>query len=215
MLPLRDDVPSKTTPWVNYLLILANAAVFWHELTLGRHLDGFVRAYALIPARLEPVSFLTSMFLHGGWMHVLSNMWCLWIFGDNVEDSLGHGRYLLFYLLGGLAAGAAQVWAAWGSTIPTVGASGAIAAVMGAYLLMFPHARVRTLIPFFIFFRIVEVPATIFLGLWAWSQFYSGSLALKHTGLGGGVAWWAHVGGFLGGMILLGLFLPAKGKRRR
>lgn len=144
------------------------------------------------------------MFLHGGWFHLISNMWVLFIFGDNVEDRMGHGRFLLFYLLSGLAAGLMQALAAPGSHLPTVGASGAIAGVLGAYLLFFPGARVLTLIPFFFFFSFVEIPALFYLGFWFIAQLYSGlfALALPAGMSAGGVAWWAHIGGFLFGLLL-------------
>lgn len=228
MIPLRDDIPSKTTPFVNYLLICANVAIFAHELALGRHLQGFLTEWGLVPLRYASTAlahkvgwaqwlapWVTCMFLHGGWMHLISNMWCLWIFGDNVEDALGHGKFLAFYLLCGLAGGSAQVWASWGSPYPTIGASGAIAGVMGAYMILFPHARVLALVPIFFFLRMMEIPATIFLGLWIWSQMYSGALGLANAGLRGGVAFWAHIGGFLGGIVLLGPFLGGAPKRRR
>jgi membrane associated rhomboid family serine protease len=222
VLPLRDDVPSRTRPVVAWLLILANAAVFWHELTLGRRLVPFIETWGLVPARytlghmargmtwaqyLGP--FASSMFLHGGWLHIISNMWVLYIFGDNVEDRLGHGRFLLFYLLCGLAAGITQIWAAPRSVLPTVGASGAIAGVMGAYFILFPTARVLTLVPIIIFFKLIELPASIFLGLWILTQVFA------TKGGAGGIAWWAHIGGFVAGVVLLGPFLPrARGSRR-
>ena len=225
MLPLRDNIPCRTTPLVNYAIIAANAAVFYHELTLGRHLQHFMMTYGLVPANhVSPslakiqhqlIPFFSSMFIHGGWLHILSNMWCLWIFGDNIEDALGHLKYLLFYLLCGLAAAGAQLWAAWGSPYPTIGASGAIAGVMGAYMILYPRARVLTLVPIFFFVRIIEVPASIFLGLWVWSQLYSGSLAVGNVGRLGGVAWWAHIGGFLAGIVLLGAFLSRATPRKR
>ncbi|MBI5630882.1 MAG: rhomboid family intramembrane serine protease [Elusimicrobia bacterium] len=227
MIPLRDNIPSRRFPAVNLLLILGNAAAFFYELSLGAGLEPFLLRYSLVPARyaapgllhaLGPVNYLapffTSLFLHGGWAHVLSNMWMLFIFGDNVEDRMGHFRYLLFYLLCGLCASAAQLWASWGSSIPTLGASGAIAGVLGAYFILYPYARVLTVIPIFVFLKTVEIPASLFLGIWIWSQFYSGSLSLAGTRHLGGVAWWAHIGGFMGGIALLGLFLEAKRGRR-
>ena len=227
MLPLRDNIPSKSAPIVNYALIAANAAVFAHELALGPHLSGFVNEMGLVPLRYASpglvhrlpwdrlvAPFFVSMFMHGGWLHIVSNMWCLWIFGDNVEDAMGHFKYLLFYLLVGLAAASAQLWASWGSPYPTIGASGAIAGVMGAYIVLYPSARVLTLVPIFFFLKLVEIPASIFLGLWFWSQLYSGAMALSNTGRLGGIAWWAHIGGFLAGIVLLGPFL-AKAPRRR
>lgn len=221
MFPIRDNVPTRTFPIINLAIIAVNIAAFVHELSLGRNLDKFLLWYGLVPARyatpgmlghLGPgpyfLPFLTSLFLHGGWLHVISNLWVLQIFGNNVEDRLGHFRYLLFYLLAGLAASAAQLWASWGSPLPTIGASGAIAGVMGAYLILYPWSRVLTLVPFFIFIRAVEIPASLFLLFWLLSQLYAGSLALSGTNHLGGVAWWAHIGGFTGGIVLLGVFLP-------
>ena len=227
MLPLRVEPPAKTRPVVNYALIAANAAVFAHELALGRGLQAFVARYGLVPLRYASpgllhkigpwaaIPFFSSMFLHGGWLHILANMWCLWLFGRHVESALGHLRYLAFYLLVGLAAGGVQVWASWGSPLPTVGASGAIAGVMGAFIVLHPSARVLTLVPIIVFLKTVEIPASIFLALWFWSQLYSGTLALSQAGRLGGVAWWAHIGGFLSGIVLLGPFLQQPAGRRR
>lgn len=223
MFPLRDNNPSSTRPFVSWLLIAVNAWAFYHELTLGKALPAFIDAWGLVPARysawryaeglswLEYLGpFVTSMFLHGGWMHILSNLWILFIFGDNVEDRLGHLRFLLFYLACGLAAGAAQTLSALNSVVPMVGASGAIAGVMGAYFILFPHARVLTLVPIFVFFRTIELPASIFLGLWILTQF----MATRGMRASAGVAWWAHIGGFVAGVILLGVFLPRRRSRR-
>lgn len=225
MFPLRDNIPTRTVPFVNYALIAANAAAFAYELSLRGKLQKFLLWYGLVPLKyaspglLDQLGpelyfgpFLTSMFLHGGWLHILSNMWTLYIFGDNVEDRLGHSRYLAFYLLSGLAAGFTQVWASWGSHVPTIGASGAIAGVMGAYFILYPFARVVCLVPVFIFLQKVELPAFVFLLLWLLSQLYAGSLAIGGANIGG-VAWWAHIGGFLGGVLMLGFFLR-KGRGR-
>lgn len=198
MLPIRDNIPSKTFPFVTLVIIAANAAVFWHELTLGRRLDGFIGAYALVPARPTWEDLVTSMFLHGGWTHVLGNLWTLWIFGDNVEDRLGRFRFLALYFLSGVAAGAVQVAAAPASAVPVIGASGAIAGVLGAYIWFFPTARVTTVVPVFIFLHYAEVPAFLYLGVWFLTQVCSGTLSLG--GSFGGVAWWAHVGGFVAGV---------------
>ncbi|MBI5597392.1 MAG: rhomboid family intramembrane serine protease [Elusimicrobia bacterium] len=194
MFPIRDNVPSKSFPFVTWALIAANAAVFYHELTLGKRLGPFLDAHGLVPARPAFDDFVTSMFLHGGWTHAVGNLWTLWIFGDNVEDRLGHFRYLAFYLLCGLAAGAVQVVAQPGSAIPVIGASGAIAGVLGAYVFFFPRAKVTTVVPIFIFLHYAEIPAFLYLGVWFLTQLYSGALAI------GGVAWWAHIGGFLTGV---------------
>ncbi|HKZ55097.1 MAG TPA: rhomboid family intramembrane serine protease [Anaerolineales bacterium] len=213
MLPLRDTIRSRTVPLINYGLILINVLVFLFELSLGsRGVNRILSSYGLVPARLSLetpltwVTLVTSTFLHGGWFHLISNMWTLYIFGDNVEDRLGSLRYLLFYLFGGVAAGAAQVAFDPTSTIPTVGASGAIAGVLGAYFILYPRARVITLLPLFFFFSFVEIPAVIFLGLWFFSQLSSGLLSLGAAGDFGGIAWWAHIGGFLFGLLFVRIF---------
>jgi hypothetical protein len=213
MLPLRDDIPSRTFPGVTVLIIIVNVIAFLNEMRLGEYLEEFLMDYALVPIRYtdgsvaahfslfeQAVPFLTSMFLHGGWIHLIGNMWILWIFGDNVEDRLGHGRYLGLYLLGGLAAGAVHIFTNGNSEIPTLGASGAVAAVMGSYFRFYPHARVETVIPPLFFGPVFELPAVIFLGWWLVLQFFNGSLSLAGPRDVGGVAWWAHVGGFVFGM---------------
>jgi len=220
VLPLRDTIPSRTRPYVNYALIAINTLVFVYELLLGAHLQEFVIAFGFVPGRffaalgsifqvgpgpfiVEASTILTSMFMHGGFAHFLGNMLFLYIFGDNVEDRFGHGRYLLFYLLTGTIAALAQGILAPNSLVPTIGASGAISGVMGAYLKFFPHSRVLTLIPFFFFYELAEIPAFIYLALWFILQFFQGSLSLLagHAG-GGGVAWFAHVGGFVAGLLI-------------
>ncbi len=210
MLPLRDTIRSYSFPFVTWGLIALNVLAFLFEAALPpAMLERFIRVFGMVPARLfggSPlvwITLLTSMFLHGGWFHLISNMWILFIFGDNVEDRMGHGRYLAFYLLSGLAAGLLQAFVLPASWVPTVGASGAIAGVLGAYLLFFPGARVVTLMPFFFFFTFVEIPALFYLGFWFISQLYSGlfALALPMGMNAGGVAWWAHVGGFLFGLL--------------
>lgn len=213
MLPLRDDIPSRTFPGVTVAIIMVNVVAFLNELRLGEQLEYFLMDYALVPIRYtdgtiaghfslfeQAAPFFTSMFLHGGWVHLIGNMWTLWIFGDNVEDRLGHGRYLGLYLLGGLAAGAAHIFTNADSQIPTIGASGAVAAVMGSYFRFYPHARVETVIPPFFLGPVFELPAIIFLGWWLLLQFFNGSLSLLGPRDVGGVAWWAHVGGFVFGM---------------
>ncbi len=222
MFPLRDTVRSRKFPLVNWLLIGANVLVFLYEVSLGpARLDSLMADYALIPARLSlaaPLSLitlLTSTFLHGGWFHVISNMWTLVIFGDNVEDRMGSFRYLVFYLMAGVFAGVVQVFFGAGSTIPTVGASGAIAAVLGAYLLLFPRGRVLTFVPLFFLPWLMEIPAFVYLGLWFLSQLSSGLLALGAAagpGSFGGIAWWAHIGGFAFGLLLVRIF--ARPQRR-
>ena len=207
MIPLRDSNRARHFPVMNWLILIANGLVFFYELGLSQSgLETFVNTYALVPAQLndQPVTFgvtmFTSMFLHAGWFHFLSNMWVLYIFGDNIEDRMGPGAYMIFYLLGGVAAALLQTYVFPGSTIPMLGASGAIAGVLGAYLFMFPGARVSTLVPIFLFISIVEVPAVIFLGFWFISQLFSGLASIGVQG--GGVAWWAHIGGFLVGLVL-------------
>ncbi len=159
MIPLRDIIPSRTTPVVTISLIAVNVLVFIYELSLGRDVDAFTLYYGLVPAAFSWVTVFTSMFLHGGFMHVAGNMLYLWIFGDNVEDRMGHGRFLVFYLLCGVAAALAQTITGPDSVVPMVGASGAIAGVMGAYFVLYPRSRIVTLIPIFFFFQVVEVPA--------------------------------------------------------
>ena len=202
MIPLRDIIPSRTTPVVTIALITINVLVFLYELSLGRAVDAFTLYWGLVPAAFSWVTVLTSMFLHGGLMHVAGNMLYLWIFGDNVEDRMGHGRYLVFYLLCGIAAALAQTITVPDSVVPMVGASGAIAGVMGAYFVLYPRSRIVTLIPIFFFFQIVEVPAIFFLGIWFLMQFVSGVGSIGSTGggLGGGIAFWAHVAGFVAGI---------------
>ena len=202
MIPLRDTVPSATFPVVNLAIIAANVLVFLYQLSLGPRFEAFLYTYGLVPRHFALTSLLTSMFLHGGWFHLLGNMVYLYIFGDNVEDRLGHVRYLVFYLLCGAAAGAAQAWTSPHSGLPMVGASGAIAGVSGAYFLFFPTSRVVTLVPIFFFLQVVEVPAVFFLAIWFVWQFVSGVAMLGEKSDVGGVAFWAHVGGFLTGMVL-------------
>ncbi len=210
MIPLRDSIPSRTTPLVTLGIIAINVLVFVHQLTLpDLELDHFIRHYAVIPARLQLRDLITSMFLHGGFMHLIGNMWFLWIYGDNVEDVLGRAKYLFLYLASGIAGSLVQIAADPNTTIPNIGASGAIAGVMGAYLLKFPHARILTLIPLFVFFFTQELPAYLILVYWFVLQFFSGvgSLA-ESSSQSGGVAFFAHVGGFVTGLVLMKL-LPS------
>jgi membrane associated rhomboid family serine protease len=203
MIPLRDIIPSRTTPVVTISLIAVNVIVFLFELSLGRNVDQFTLYWGLVPAAFSWVTVVTSMFLHGGFLHVAGNMLYLWIFGDNVEDRMGHGRFLVFYLLCGIAAALAQTISQPDSVVPMVGASGAIAGVMGAYFVLYPKSRIVTLIPLFFFFQVIEVPAILFLGIWFLMQFISGlgSIVTVATGqAGGGVAFWAHVAGFVAGI---------------
>ena len=223
MIPLRDTIRSRNFPFVTYLLILLNVLVYGYQAIQGPDVSRFIATYALIPARFtQPalidyfgwganfVSLFTFMFLHGGFWHLLGNMWSLHIFGDNIEDRLGPLRYLGFYLLAGVLSGLVHLVLHPQSQIPTVGASGAIAGVMGAYFLCYPGSRILTLIPIFIFPWLVEIPAFIFLGIWFVLQFLGAAGA---DGAAGGIAWWAHVGGFLAGVVLLKGFerIPATG----
>lgn len=206
MFPIRDHNPSGRTPYVTWALIIANVVIFlgyWLTIPDEFRLNQFYLNWGLVPQHILSgrgyETILTSMFLHGGWMHLLGNMWFLRLFGDNLEDEMGHGRFLLFYLAGGLAAAALQVAADPASPLPMVGASGAIAGVMGGYLLLFPKARVDVLFIFVIFFRVFAIPAWIVLGVWFALQLFSG-VAVPADG--GGVAYWAHAGGFIGGLVL-------------
>ena len=201
MIPLRDIIPSRTTPVVTIALITINVLVFLYELSLGRAVDAFTLYWGLVPAAFSWVTVLTSMFLHGGIMHVAGNMLYLWIFGDNVEDRMGHGRFLVFYLLCGTAAALAQTITQPDSVVPMVGASGAIAGVMGAYFVLYPKSRIVTLVPLFFIFQVVEVPAILFLGIWFLMQFISGlGSIVTVAGSTGGIAFWAHVAGFVAGI---------------
>jgi len=201
VIPLRDTIPSSRVPIVNYTIIAVNVAVFLHEATLGRRSEAFLFTYGLVPREFMVTTLFTSMFVHAGWLHVLGNMLYLYIFGDNVEDRLGHIRYVVFYLLCGAAAGATHALTAVHSGVPVVGASGAIAGVSGAYFLFFPTSRVVTLVPIFLFVQIIEIPAVFFLFMWFVWQVVSGVATLGAASRGG-VAVWAHVGGFVAGMIV-------------
>ncbi len=203
MFPIRDHNPSGRTPYVTYALIAANIAIFLYMLTFStsdRALMAFYWDYALIPAKGDWPSYITSQFLHGGLLHLAGNMLFLWVFGDNIEDQIGHVPFLGFYLASGVAAGVAQTIPDPNSTIPMIGASGAIAGVMGGYLLLFPKARVDVLIIFVIFFRIFPIPAWIVLGFWFGLQVFSGASTPMD---GGGVAYWAHAGGFVAGLLMM------------
>ncbi len=212
MIPLYDTVRSRRVPIVNWLLILLNVLVFLYEISLSQSgLAQLTLSWGLVPASLlsHPavvwITILTSMFLHGGWFHILSNMWVLFIFGDNVEERMGGARYFVFYILSGTAAALMQTFLLPDSREPMIGASGAIAGVLGAYLLLYPRARIASLVPIFFIFTIIDIPAPIFLLFWFVSQLFSGWLTLGGAG-GSGVAWWAHVGGFIFGMLAVFIF---------
>lgn len=218
MIPLKDMTPGRAVPVMTLLLIAVNVIVFFHQISLSpAQADAFVRMYGLVPAKLNLalagrhysladalVPLFTCMFLHGGWLHIIGNMWFLWIFGARVEDRMGAFVYLIFYLVCGIASGATQLIFSWGSNIPSIGASGAISAVLGAYVVFFPSSRILTLIPLFVIWFTWQIPAIVFIGLWFLVQFVSGigSLSDPRAANLGGVAWWAHVGGFLMGMLL-------------
>jgi membrane associated rhomboid family serine protease len=218
MFPLRDTQPSYSKPVVTVLLIVVNILVFLYEISLESFArNDFIAAYGLVPDQFSFLNVLTSMFLHGSWMHVLVNMWFLWIFGDNIEDILGSAKFLLFYLLCGFAAAMAQFLADPGSRVPMVGASGAIAGVMGAYLVKFPHSRIHTLVFIFFFISTVEVPAWLMLIYWFFINLFSGvgSIGHSYASQGGGVAFLAHVGGFLAGIALIFLLGPRQRYTKR
>jgi len=219
MIPLRDKNPSHTFPVVNTALIVINALVFFYELSLGGGLTRFILHFGLVPAYVTSDSvttidrtlpFFSSMFLHGGWLHLIGNMLYLYIFGDNVEDKIGHSKYLLFFLLSGIGAAITQIAANASSEIPMIGASGAISGVLAAYMLFFPRARILTLIPIFFFIQIIEIRAVYFLLIWFGMQFLSGVSTVASGAHGAGVAWWAHIGGFIVGIGLAYMFKKPK-----
>jgi membrane associated rhomboid family serine protease len=235
MIPLKDDVPSQSLPIVTVGLIVLNILVFLYQVSLAFDargpgagaIEAFIMEFALVPCRLTgrcpglddfpspAVTIFTSMFLHGGLSHIGGNMLYLWIFGDNVEDTLGHGRFLAFYLASGVVAGLAQSYSSPASSVPQIGASGAISGVLGAYLLLFPYARVLTLLIVGFFIRFIHIPAMIVLGFWIVVQLVNGYITSGAVGRGesGGVAWFAHIGGFLAGMLLLFLLRPRRSVR--
>jgi membrane associated rhomboid family serine protease len=221
MIPLRDTIQSKNYPIVRNGLIIVNVLIYLWELAQGSNLQKALFIYGVVPARYsdpqialhfgfpeQVLPFFTSMFLHGGFFHLLGNMWFLYIFGDNVEDRLGPFRFLAFYLASGVAAALIHLATNWHSQLPTIGASGAIAGVMGAYFLLYPKARVLTMVPIFFFPFFFEIPALFFLGYWVLIQLLYGTLA---RGLAGGVAWWAHVGGFVFGLVAIRFFCSLPG----
>ena len=232
MIPLKDDIPSNTVPFVTHTLVGLNVLVFLYQLSLqmgleqGAAAQAFVTEFGLVPCRLAGhcrvpedspsavVTIFSSMFLHGGLLHLGGNMLYLWIFGNKVEDTLGHTRFLLFYLASGVAAAVAQTLVNPASGIPMVGASGAVSGVLGAYFVLFPYATVLTLVTFGFFWRFIHLPAMVVLGLWILLQFFSGYLSLSATsGSEGGVAFFAHIGGFFVGMALLFVLRPRRERR--
>ncbi len=217
MIPLRDSQPSRSTPWITIAIIAVNVSVFLYQATLDPFSQNyFIMTYGMIPDRLVPSTLFSSMFLHGGWLHLIGNMWFLWIYGDNVEDVLGRSRYLTFYLLCGLVAALTHLLFNADSRVPTVGASGAIAGVMGGYLLKFPHSRIVTLVPIIVFFTTIEVPAFLILIYWFVIQVFSGIGSVGESHLSqGGVAWFAHVGGFVAGLALIKILKTGERYRRR
>ncbi len=217
MIPLRDIIPSRTTPYITITIIVLNALAWFFELALPRDfLPVFLQINGVVPSDFRVPSLVTSMFLHGSWSHVIGNMWYLWIFGDNVEDRVGHGRFIAFYLLCGAGAALGQVAIDPTSTLPMIGASGAIAGVMGAYFVLYPRSRVLTLLPW-IFIQIVELPATVLLGFWFLMQLFSaGAIAVTASTHGGGVAFMAHVAGFVlgvGGIFVFRKKQPSQWER--
>jgi len=227
LFPLYDDIRSSKPPVVTKTLIGVNIIVFLYELSLGNdQLRKLMYDFGVVPWLVNNPeardvlgfrlyrTFFTFMFLHGGWLHIISNMWYLWIFGDNVEDRLGHWRFLIFYLLCGIASGLVHTFFAAGSKAPCIGASGAVAGVLGAYIVCFPRARVMTIVPVFFFFMFLRLPAVFLLGIWFFMQLLNSTLTLGVKTQGSGVAYWAHVGGFIAGIILLGLLIPSRRKRK-
>ncbi len=230
MIPVKDNIPSEKYPFVTHILILINVFIFLYEVSLGKAVDHFIMNYGLVPVRdflpvmtsswVEIDSFiynaLTSMFLHGGWIHIIGNMLYLWLFGDNVEDRLGHFRFLIFYLLSGIGAAWIQCYTHPYSQVPMVGASGAISGVIAAYMLFYPYARIIMMVPLFFFYPFFfEIPAVLFVFFWFIEQLFSGVLELSMLGKqAGGVAWWAHIGGFITGGALSFVLKPKRIRKR-
>lgn len=233
MIPIRDDQPRFSTPYITYFLVALNTVIFIYELVVGAQsheaLNAMIYEFGIVPDHIGAVltgethlsvaaaflPILTSMFLHGSWLHIIGNMWVLWIFGDNIEDYLGHFPYLIFYILCGFAAAITHILLNAGSDVPTVGASGAIAGVMGGYFLLYPKSRVLTLVPLIVFFTFWWLPAWIVLGYWFLLQFFSGTTSIAYSSpSSGGVAFWAHVGGFVAGLILIKI-MPRRVQRER
>jgi membrane associated rhomboid family serine protease len=226
MIPVGDSIRSRTFPFVNLAIIIANFLVFFYELSLGNEVNSFLVDWGVIPRIITDyfdhsgdypyrVLFtpITAMFIHGGWFHILGNMLFLWVFGDNVEDAIGHVSYLFFYLLAGIAAATAQIWVDTGSGVPMVGASGAIAGVLGAYVVLYPRATVAAVIFPFVFWAL-PIPAFVLIGLWFFLQLLNGAASVgTAVGASEGVAWWAHIGGFLAGLLLVWAFRGEQPRR--
>lgn len=217
MLPLKSETPRNSFPLIVLLLIIANIFIFLHEISLGKALEAFINQYGAIPSKMlsEKTDFftrfyplITSIFLHGSWMHLIGNMWFLWIFAGSIEDRIGHFRFIIFYLACGIAGTLAHIHTNPASNIPTIGASGAISGILGAYFILYPFARILAAVPIFFFIYFVKVPAFFFLGLWFLIQFFSGTSPITaEESAAGAVAWWAHIGGFTAGIILTPFFL--------
>jgi membrane associated rhomboid family serine protease len=230
MIPLKDTIPRIGFPSITWGLIILNGIIFIYEISIPKDILGMIfYLFGLVPERYsyprwafihglpfdDYLSFLTNMFLHGGWLHIIGNMWFLHLFGSTVEDRMGHGKFLIFYLLSGVAASALYFMVDIHSTVPAFGASGAIAGVMGAYIMMFPHARILTLIPIFFLPFFVELSAFFYIGFWFFLQLFSGTLSLSSQATGGGVAWWGHIGGFIAGVVVLPFFRRKQPPHRR
>jgi len=221
MIPLYDTIPSKRFPVINWLIIILNAIVFIFELTLNdADTVNFFYKFGLVPAQTSLVSgnqyaFFTNMFLHGGWGHFIANMWILYIFGDNVEDRMGHARYFLFYIITGLIASFTHFMLYRNSTAPAIGASGAISGIMAAYMFLFPQSKIVSFIPVFFIPLLFPIPAFIYVAIWFIGQLFSGTYHLLFSPSVTGIAFWAHIGGFLGGLALFKLFLSRKRKRKK
>ena len=207
MIPLRALLRRRGTPVLTVLLIAINVLCFLYEMTFPIYLrDRFIEHYALIPDRLYPITFITSMFLHGGWLHLIGNMWFLWVFGSHIEDAMGSAKFLVFYLVSGVASALVQFAINLGSPIPVIGASGAIAGVMGAFLILYPRVRVVTLVFIIFFITTVDLPAAFMLIYWFAIQLLSGLGSMSSVTQAQGIAWFAHVGGFLAGILLVRVF---------
>lgn len=221
MIPLKNEIKRNSFPAITLALIIINIIIFSHEISLGKSLEGFIKNYAVIPvvflnktnffSRIYPL--ITSIFLHGSWIHLFGNMWFLWIFGTSIEDRIGHLRFVIFYLGCGIAGALAHIYMNPASTVPTIGASGAISGILGAYFILYPFSRILTAVPIFFFLYFIKLPAFFFLGFWFLIQFFSGTLSIIKEGTASeGTAWWAHIGGFASGLALIPLFLIGRGK---